>query len=314
MPVSGTSRILALVATLGMLLAGCQADDPEREEDTEREHVSPFIGQTAQPGPVLAIKIDNTPQARPHTGLDAADIVYVEQVEAGLSRLVAVFSSRLPELAGPVRSARESDVELLRQFGEPALAYSGVQSRLRPLIDEAPLFPRSPDAAPDAYERDARRPAPHNLYVRPGRVLAAAPDASEADDIGFRFGAAPASGGEATEDYAVSYPSAAFSFSWSAARERWAIGMDGTATDLTAATVVVQHVTVRESDFHDSRGNFTPYTETVGSGDAVVLRDGRAYRAEWERDTERAGTEFTTPDGEPMRFAPGPVWVVLAAA
>jgi hypothetical protein len=48
------------------------------------------------PGPVLAIKIDNLAPARPQTGLTAADIVYVLPVEGGLSRFLAVFSSRFP--------------------------------------------------------------------------------------------------------------------------------------------------------------------------------------------------------------------------
>jgi hypothetical protein len=75
--------------------------------------------------------------------------------------------------------------------------------------------------------------------------------------------------------------------------------------------VIVQDVTVRESEFHDVQGVFSPYTETVGEGTATVLRDGKAYDAEWSRPDEDDGTEFTTPDGDPMRFAPGPVWVVF---
>jgi hypothetical protein len=81
---------------------------------------SPLTGLPAPAGPVLAVKIDNVAAARPQLGLDAADIVYVEPVEAGLTRLAAVYSSRLPDAVGPVRSARESDLELLRQFGTPA--------------------------------------------------------------------------------------------------------------------------------------------------------------------------------------------------
>ncbi|MDT0446848.1 DUF3048 domain-containing protein [Streptomyces sp. DSM 41886] len=313
------TRALAACALLAALAAagaaGCQVED-EGEGEDGGERSSPFTGRPAERGaPVLAVKIDNAPQARPHTGLGEADLVYVEQVEAGLSRLVAVYASRLPDRVGPVRSARESDLELLRQFGEPALAYSGVQSRLRETVDDAPLFPVSPDAAPDAYRRDEARAAPHNLYVRPAAVLDAAPGASTADDIGFTFGAPPEEGGEEAASHRVAYPNAAFDFTWSADRETWEVAMDGTpAPGVAPATVVVQEVTVRESEYHDYLGNFTPYTETVGSGEAVVLRDGRAFAAEWERPSERSGTEFTTPDGSPLNFAPGQVWVVYAQA
>ncbi|MER7958129.1 DUF3048 domain-containing protein [Streptomyces sp. NPDC096030] len=279
--------------------------------------VSPFTGLPARPAPVLAVKIDNVPPARPHTGLGAADLVYVEQVEGGQTRLLAVYSTDLPERIGPVRSARESDIELLAQFGRPALAYSGSQTALKPLLKAAPLYPLPPEDAPGAYVRDRGRAAPHNLYVLPGRALAAAPDAQDAKDIGFRFGAAP-SGGEPVNERTVRFPASRYTFTWNATEKNWRVAMDGRparTTDegqVTAATVVVQYVTIRSSRFHDVLGSVSPYTETVGSGSALVLRDGRAHDARWSRPAAGDGTAFTTPDGAPLNFAPGRTWVVLA--
>jgi Protein of unknown function (DUF3048) N-terminal domain/Protein of unknown function (DUF3048) C-terminal domain len=279
---------------------------------------SPFTGEEGRRGPVLAVKIDNVAAARPHTGLGSADIVYAEQVEGGASRLMAVFSSHEPGIVGPVRSARESDVELLRQFDRPALAYSGAQHKLLPVLRAAPVENVTPGSAPGAFFRGGERPAPHNLYLRPGRALDAAPDAGAARDIGFRFGSAP-SGGRAEDERSVRFPSARFTFTWSDARDRWLVSMDGSparTTDggrLGAATVVIQDVTVRPSRFHDRFGNVSPFTETVGSGSATVLRDGRAFAAHWSRPDATDGTAFTAPDGSRLRFAPGPVWVVLAA-
>jgi hypothetical protein len=43
-----------------------------------------------------------------------------------------------------------------------------------------------------------------------------------------------------------------------------------------------------------------------------VLRDGRSYEGHWKRDTATQGTKFTTPEGAPLNFAKGQVWVVLA--
>lgn len=290
---------------------------------------SPFTGLPQdRPHPVLAVKIDNVGPARPQTGIDQADLVYVEQVEAGLTRILAVYSSslsssssfpaRLPDRVGPVRSARESDVELLRQFGRPALAFSGAQSRLLPVIAAAPVQDVSPARADEAYTRDRSRPAPHNLYASPSRLLAAAPDASTAHDIGFRFGPAP-SGGTAAATRTVRFPSASVGLRWSAQGRRWLVSFDGrpaTATGtgrLGAPTVVIQYVTVRASRYHDRWGSTSPYSETVGSGDAEVLRDGTAYRAHWSRPDADGGTEFTTGQGAPMTFAPGQVWIVLAS-
>ncbi|MFF0483542.1 DUF3048 domain-containing protein [Streptomyces sp. NPDC004435] len=279
--------------------------------------VSPFTGLPARAAPVLAVKIDNAAAARPHTGLGAADLVYVEQVEGGVTRLLAVYSSRLPDSVGPVRSARESDISLLRPFGRPALAYSGAQSKLNPLLEAAPLDLVSPADAPRAFRRSSDRPAPYNLYLRPERALAAAPDASDARPIGLRFGAAPA-GGTPTASETARFPAARYTFTWSAADRGWRVAIDGraaTSTDsgpLTPATVVVQRVTIRSSDFRDVTGAVSPYTVTTGSGTATVLRDGRAYEARWSRPDPAGGTSFTTPDGRPLAFAPGQVWIVLA--
>ncbi|MGW6538094.1 DUF3048 domain-containing protein [Streptomyces sp. NPDC055051] len=279
--------------------------------------VSPFTGLPARAGPVLAVKIDNAAAARPHTGLGAADLVYVEQVEGGVTRLLAVYSSRIPDSVGPVRSARESDISLLRQFGRPALAYSGAQTKLNPLLEAAPLDLVSPADAPRAFRRSSDRPAPYNLYLRPARALAAAPDASDARPIGLRFGAAPA-GGTPTASETARFPAARYTFTWSAADRGWRVAIDGraaTSTDsgpLTPATVVVQRVTIRSSGFRDVTGAVSPYTETTGSGTATVLRDGRAYEARWSRPDPAGGTSYTTPDGRPLAFAPGQVWIVLA--
>src|SRR6202007_1228135 len=90
-------------------------------------------------GPVLAVKIDNIIYARPQTGLQSADIIYVIPVEGGLTRFMAVYSSHFPPVVGPVRSARQSDLDLLRQFGRPAFAWSGATPHLVPFIERAPV-------------------------------------------------------------------------------------------------------------------------------------------------------------------------------
>src|SRR5215472_4678154 len=79
--------------------------------------LSPFTGEEVHRlKPVLAVKIGNTFPERPATGLARADIVYVIPVEGGLSRIMAIFSSHHPRVVGPVRSARQDDMKLLRQF------------------------------------------------------------------------------------------------------------------------------------------------------------------------------------------------------
>jgi hypothetical protein len=79
---------------------------------------------------------------------------------------------------------------------------------------------------------------------------------------------------------------------------------------MSAATVVIQHTVVRKSQYIEW-GALPPYAESTGSGTALVLRNGKSYQARWSRPTPDAGTTFTTADGQPMTFAPGPVWILL---
>lgn len=278
--------------------------------------VSPLTGLPARAGrPVLTVKIDNVRPARPPSGLTKADVVYVEPVEGGLSRLLAVFSSSLPRTVGPVRSARESDLELLRQYGRPAFAFSGANSGVLRIIRRAPVVDVSPPRAGRAYDRSNERRAPHNLFAEPAQLLRRASGASGARDIGFRFGALPP-GGTPTTSHEVRYAAASTGFRWR--NGRWLVDMDrrpattAEGPQLAASTVVVQHVEIEPSRFRDGAGNVTPYPRTVGSGTALVLRDGTALQARWSRPDADSGTRFTTTAGGPMPFAPGQVWVVLA--
>jgi len=277
--------------------------------------LSPFTGEPVTSlGPVIAVKIDNIVYARPQTGLGAADIVYVIPVEGGLTRFMAIFSSHIPPVIGPVRSAREDDLQLLAQFGRPAFAWSGAQTHLVPRVEQSRIVDLYANLV-GGYYRDNQRIAPYNLYARGPALLAEARGASIAHGIGFLFGPAPA-GGQPAASETVAYGAATFRFTWSPSAGRWLVSMDGSpgmTTDsgqLSAATVVIQHVVVGTSLFLEY-GSPPPYAYTVGAGSALVLRDGRAYQAHWSRPAPDGGTTFTTAAGQAMTFAPGPVWVVL---
>ena len=312
-------RVGPLLAVCALLAAGCGGGGPEHAA-TAPASESPFTGLPGGTGqPVIIVKIDNVPPARPPTGLEEADLVYLEPVEGGVTRLLAVYSARLPETLGPVRSVRESDITLLEQFGRPALIYSGEAPELLPALRQASLVPLSPAEVPEAFFRDDERPIPFNLFARTEPLLPAAGRASVPQGIGFRFGSAPP-GGAPVPQQSVRYESAVFTAEWSSGESRWVVAMDGAplrtadGNQLGAATVVVQYVPVRPSRILDASGAVSPFVETLGAGTALVLRDGLGYDARWSRPSPRAGTTFTTPEGSPLPFARGPVWVVLAPA
>ncbi|MCZ0978856.1 DUF3048 domain-containing protein [Streptomyces diastatochromogenes] len=313
-----TALLCALTAAglYGCSGSGPRSRRPRRRPPRHRAHRHLSLHRTAREArPVLAVKLDNVPGARPHTGLGKADLVYVEQVEGGFTRLMAVYSSRLPDLTGPVRSARESDIALLGDFGRPVLAYSGAQSALTPLLRAAPLHLVTESTAPGAFQRSPDRPAPHNLYLRPGRALAAAPGPA---NPGHRLPLRTRPGRRhPVTTSTVRYPAARYTFTWSAADRAWRVAMDGRearATDtgpLTPATVVVQRVTVR------------PPGSTTGSArsprtarpSAAAPRSSCATAA----PTRPAGPAPRPPPAPPspprrsaLPFAPGQVWILLA--
>jgi hypothetical protein len=307
----------AVLVTAGitsfLLLSGHEAAAPPPLPMT----TSPTPTTTTPPpppaqAPVRIIKIDNISEARPHTGLGSADVIYVEPVEGGLTRIAAVFGSRVPDVVGPVRSARESDLELVPEWGRPTFTYSGAVPELLPIIAGASVVNSSPAQVPGAFLRQSGRAAPHNLYVHPNQL----PLGDGAPEQVLQFGPTPP-GGAPTGDQHVQYQAASYDFQWSP-QGQWLVTMDGTpfvTTDsgrVAASTVVVQHVALRNGMFvEDKLGNVSPVAQTVGEGAATVLRDGQAFQAKWTRPNPQAPTRYALPTGEPLTLAPGPVWIML---
>lgn len=304
--VTGVAGALAA----GLLAAGCSgttSTDGNGVATTTPPPSPParsvLTGEPGAAGRVLAVKIDNVGAARPQTGLNGADLVYAIEVEGGLSRLMAVFDDKhLPATVGPVRSARETDLQLLAQYDHPALAFSGAQSHLLPVLKSSPIVARTGTAA---FFRNPDRPAPHNEYLHTKGLTEGA---GTAKDIGLRFATTPPTGGTPSTTASASMPSARFTFTWTGSR--YAVAMDGTRSPWTADNVIIQHVTVKESQFH-SRTGFVPFSQTVGHGTATILRDGRSYTAEWDRPTADAGTTYTLA-GRTLPLRPGRTWIVLA--
>ena len=279
---------------------------------------SPFSGLPGGEGkPVLAIKIDNTRPAQPHAGLQAADLVYVTEVEWDLTRLIAIFNSQIPDVIGPVRSARISDMDILVPFGKVAFSNSGAQSKLLPVIAAANLYDVSAEKAYEAFTNDPGRPSPVDHMADPRALLAAAPDAELARDIGFVFSDEPPAGGTPVSTVTATWPSSEVSFTWDEEAGDFIVGLNGEESRSTeggpqrAATVVLQSVEQSDSGYGDRYGGVTPFIQTVGKGAAIVLRDGRMWSVTWERPTLEDGTKFVLPDGSAMPFAIGQEWVVF---
>ena len=259
-------------------------------------------------GKVLAVKVDNVGSLTrsQQTGLNDADIVYWIQVEGGLSRFMAVYdSNHLPASVGPVRSARQTDLPILQQYGKVDFAYSGAISGFLPLLAQANVFNVTPPSG--LFTHGGESPT----FISPAAVFQKFPGAAQAQDIGFRFGPAPA-GGTPVNSQTWRQPAAALGASWNGSA--WSISQDGSGTQWQAHTIVVQHVGIVPGLFTDHNAGHPDnevFSQTVGSGSAQVLRDGRSWNTTWSRPSAGSPTSFTLQDGSRMNFETGSVWVLL---
>lgn len=314
------SKLFSALAISVLVLTSCGS--PERNSSNKNEITYNSIsGRVGIDGPILAVKIDDTIAARPQIGLEEADLVYIEQVEGGLTRLAAIFASVIPQSIGPVRSARISDIDILSQYGKVVFAYSGAQPAMLTVIANSNLWDYGAQRqSPTIYTRDANRSAPYDMVLRGDLLLEKAKsdqrDIAISKSVGWSFGDAP-DGGVAIDSVAIRWPASKYEATWSKAEKRWLLSNGGVANfgasgkQLGATTFVIQNVKMSDSIYRGSDGSYTPLSETVGTGTGYILRDGRSFKANWSRPTAESGTTWTLADGSEFNFAAGSIWVAL---
>jgi len=291
----------------------------------------PLTDLAAAAHPTVAVKMDNSPQARPQTGINQADIVFEERVE-GITRYAVVFHSTAPETVGPVRSARSSDIDLIAGLAKPLLAWSGgnptVTKQVQTAANAGLLVDASQGANPPEYWRDNARQAPHNLYTSVPQLLAKFGGGSVTPPQAvLPYGVA----GAALSPTAVDAPGVMVDFGnhvqaeyvWDAERKGWdrfqvdelhgvpdSATLDSDGTQVSPTNVVVLSIPYVTSAA-DVR---SPQAITVGSGDGYVLTQGKVVAIKWARAANTAPFTFTTPDGQPVTLTPGRTWVALPLA
>ena len=266
--------------------------------------------------PVLALKIDNHPRARPPTALEQADIVFEEMVEGGVTRFVALYHSEVPNEVGPVRSGREVDADLLPAF-DPVLGMSGAAPVVYGVLWGAGLKVFEEGQA-EGFFRRSDLPAPHNLMARPANLFQAGEDLPSAAVPWPIEGDVPPGGRSVSRARLDLSEHARADWSWDATTRRWLRSQDGAAhRDASggrqmADNVVIVEVATRPGTRTDAGGHPTVEIDVIGEGDATILRNGRAYTARWRKDGPKEQFEWTTVSGETLPLAPGRTWIELA--
>ncbi len=330
--IASIACFVALAAAL-VALAGCKAaatieaawPAASTERVVPRPVGTPRWPLTGLPAPspeatqirVVSVKIENSPEARPQTGLDKADVVYEVIAEGGITRFHTLFQSQTPPVVGPVRSARPPDLTVIQQY-HSLLAHVGGPTAVRAALAANTTLYNDMDQFfnPTAYWR-SKRPAPHNMYldITKLRGLATTKRGYAATETitGFEFAKASVPSTPTVTSITVPMSSAnKVLWRFDAASGLYARSINGkphvdavTGKQLTARNVVVlwAKITPYPGDKHGVVNiGFT------GSGRVSVFIGGQRFDGTWEAGVD-APPHFRTADGVPIKLDPGNTWI-----
>ncbi|MBI5878235.1 MAG: DUF3048 domain-containing protein [Chloroflexi bacterium] len=270
----------------------------------------------------LLFKIDNSPPARPQSGISRADIVIEHLAEGGVTRFDAAFWCSSADEIGPIRSARIIDLDLVAMF-QAVLVHVGASNENLAALRAAygnRLMDEGTDKA--AFHRTSDREAPYNTYTSsegvqvllPGRTIAQTGIALK----GLKFGEAVPGGGKPAARVHVPYDRQFSDSTWEYAPDakqfkRGLMGeplIDAKAGQaVQVANVVVLFAEHTVTDIvEDSLGSRSIQIELKGKGRAVVLRDGQAFEGQWLRDDPKGFIRFTDANGRDIPLRPGRSW------
>jgi DUF3048 family protein len=272
----------------------------------------------------IVIKVANDPAARPQSGMSQADLVLEIPVEGGITRYALVFQSQDPAKVGPVRSARQSDLNYLPTL-HAILAHVGASESVTQMIRDAAKSGSFVDIDEfqhaDAFERVAGKVAPYNAYASGSKLREAAGDAGRArvDVPALQFDASTgkAAGKEATS-FAVPYTGAGkVSYAFDPATGSYHRTQGGqTTTDADAKkevmpdNVIVIKTEVKEiPGTADVTGAPSVDFRATGTGAVVILREGKRFDGMWTRGGTSDMYRFADASGAAIPLKPGLTWI-----
>jgi hypothetical protein len=261
----------------------------------------------------LTIKIDNTPQAHPQFGLPDADVVYEEIVEGQITRLAAIFNSRLPTEVGPVRSVRRTDREIVFPIGGIFAFSGGAQYALRS-IETAPVKLIQESNAGAAMFRVASRAPPHNLLANAAALMTLNGRPKPPPALfTYRSASTPAAGPRVNAfdvDFAAGFE---VSYTWDQKTFSWDRSIFG-APDVSATgqRVSPSNVIVMNVEYQGGVGVEGSYAKLTGSGPVEIFSAGRVQRGTWSRSKLTKPALFRNAAGHVIALTPGQTWVELA--
>jgi Protein of unknown function (DUF3048) N-terminal domain/Protein of unknown function (DUF3048) C-terminal domain len=270
--------------------------------------------------PALAVKVDNYPAARPQSGLDQADIVFEEPVEGAITRYVAVFQCQQASLVGPIRSARNIDIGILGQLGQPLLAHVGGIDPVIADIDTSPIVNVDLGAHGSVIQTVPGRVAPYSTYASTTALWNLEPTHTTVPNPLFAYSTTvpvgtPVSGVAIpfsnTSNVVWRYDAASATF-----KRYYGIYPDllSDGVQNSAANVIVQFVHLTYGPwFENSEGGLEVQANLYqnAGGAAQVYRNGVEIAATWHRSSLAQPTQFVDAAGQSIPLQPGNTWVEL---
>ncbi len=331
---------VAMAAGLaGILLSACSSGahtdaappqpkpKPTTTTTTAPPPVCPLTGQPAPGGtvpqrPAMAVKIDNYPAGRPQSGLDKADIVFEEPVEGGITRYAAVFQCQDAALIGPVRSARNIDIGILGQLGNPLEAHVGGINPVIANINASPIVNVDIGDNGALMIHPPGHVPPDSDYTSTALVYGTHPTMRTPPQPLFPYSVAIPAGGSPVSTVNINFSgSSNVTWKYNAATKTFLRFYNATTPDNlqngvqnAAANVVVQYVQISYGPWlENSEGGLEVQADLYpnASGTAEIYRNGEAFAATWHRSTLASPTQFVNAAGQVIPLQAGQTWVEL---
>lgn len=270
--------------------------------------------EAAITAPATAIMLENSPDARPQSGLKDAGVVYEAIAEGGITRFLALYQTAKPQLVGPVRSVRMYYVDWFAPYNASIAHVGGSASALAEVRNGSY---RDLDQFFNAgtYWRATDRYAPHNVYTSFEKLdmLNAAKGYTKSEFTSFpRTDGKPAEPRDATS-IAINFSGPLYNttYAYDAATNTYARSqagaphLDREAGQITPSVVVALRVNmslVMEDGYREQ-------IETSGSGEATVFQNGIATMASWHKADRSSPLTLTDQNGKDIPLVRGQTWI-----
>lgn len=264
---------------------------------------------------VTAIILENSPDARPQSGLKQAGVVYEAIAEGGITRFLALYQQEKPELIGPVRSLRTYFVDWVAPYNASVAHVGGSKAALDEIRNgsyrDIDQFFHA-----DAYWRASDRFAPHNVYTSFDRLdaLNTAKKFTSSRFTSFgRTDGKPAATPTATSvTINVSSPTFNSRYSYDKASNSYARSQGGAPHldredgQISPVVIVALHVDMRNVIEEDG---YRERITTSGSGTAQVFQNGTVIEAKWSKKSRSGELRLHDTAGEAIKLNRGQTWI-----